>query len=168
MVALSDSKDSRVAETRDFRPAGRQRTPTEFGSKYGPWALVTGASAGIGREFARQLAAEGLNLVLASRSQSRLEQLADDLVAAHRTSVRTVPVNLGRIGSTEDLEELDQGAVGDLDQQLVVGGPDRVRPEPQRDRPSAQGHGDLEDLTRRRVRPEREDLTVGDTDRGGV
>ena len=116
MVALSDSKDSRVAETRDFRPAGRQRTPTEFGSKYGPWALVTGASAGIGREFARQLAAEGLNLVLASRSQSRLEQLADDLVAADRISVRTVPVNLGRIGSTEALEE----ATADLDIGLLI------------------------------------------------
>ncbi len=116
MVALSESKDSQLAESRDFTSTRQGRTPTEFGSKYGPWALVTGASAGIGREFARQLAAEGLNLILASRSQNRLEQLAEDLVAARRISVRTVPVDLARIGTAEALEE----ATADLDIGLLI------------------------------------------------
>ena len=47
---------------------------TEFGDKYGPWAVVAGASVGIGAEFCRQIAAEGIDVVLVSaqrRTSSR-------------------------------------------------------------------------------------------------
>lgn len=43
--------------------------------KYGPWVLVTGASSGMGREFAPQLAAEGFSLVIAARRIERLDDL---------------------------------------------------------------------------------------------
>ena len=48
----------------------------------GTWAVVTGASDGIGREYARQLAQKGYNLVLASRTQSKLENLRDEILAS--------------------------------------------------------------------------------------
>ena len=43
---------------------------------YGPWALVTGASSGIGQEFARQAAASGINVVLVARREERLKEVA--------------------------------------------------------------------------------------------
>ena len=48
------------------------------------WALVTGASAGIGKALAEQLAAGGTNLVLTARRRERLEELAGKLAAAHK------------------------------------------------------------------------------------
>jgi uncharacterized protein len=40
--------------------------------RFGPWALVTGASSGIGKEFARQIAASGINIVLVARREELL------------------------------------------------------------------------------------------------
>jgi short-subunit dehydrogenase len=58
--------------------------------KYGDWALVTGASAGIGRAFARHLAECGLQVILVARRKERLEEVANDLES--RYAVRTLPV----------------------------------------------------------------------------
>lgn len=60
------------------------------------WALVTGASAGIGLELAKQLAAGDVNLVLTARRADRLQKLAADLSAKHRIQVEIFSADLTR------------------------------------------------------------------------
>ncbi len=62
----------------------------------GKWALITGASAGIGLELAKLLASGGANLVLTARRADRLQKLAADLAAKHGTQVEIVAADLAR------------------------------------------------------------------------
>jgi short-subunit dehydrogenase len=72
------------------------------------WALVTGASAGIGRELAQQLAAGGTHLVLTARRNDRLAQLALDLTARHKVRVETFPADLSRPDTPRELFRFTQ------------------------------------------------------------
>jgi short-subunit dehydrogenase len=72
-------------------------------SLYGPWAVVTGASDGIGREVARQLAAAGLSLVVVARRQEPLEELAEEARRLHGVQVLVVPADLSRPEGTAKL-----------------------------------------------------------------
>ena len=51
----------------------------DFKFKHGHWALVTDASSGIGEEFAKQLAAKGLNVVLVARQSELLEKIGHEI-----------------------------------------------------------------------------------------
>lgn len=64
--------------------------------RYGPWAVVTGASDGIGRAMALHLASARLNLVLVARRGATLESLAAELTRDHHVQARVVAVDLGR------------------------------------------------------------------------
>ncbi len=65
-----------------------------FKERYGPWALVTGASSGIGAEFSLRLAQKGLNLILVARRKQRLDDLARQLEEKNKVQVRVVPADL--------------------------------------------------------------------------
>lgn len=63
-------------------------------SKFGPWALITGSSSGIGEEFAQQLARSGLNLVLVARREGILERTAEKLSKTHGIKTRVIAADL--------------------------------------------------------------------------
>lgn len=84
--------------------------------RYGPWAVVTGASDGIGQAFARHLAASGLNLVLVARRAPRLEALASELQQAHGTACRVIAADLSDLEAVHRLSD----ATADLDVGLLV------------------------------------------------
>jgi uncharacterized protein len=60
----------------------------------GKWALITGASAGIGLTLAAQLAASGANLILTARRRERLETLAERLSEQHGVRIEVFPADL--------------------------------------------------------------------------
>lgn len=69
----------------------------------GRWALVTGASAGIGRVFADRLAARGMSLVLTARREARLHELAEELRSRYDTRTAVIAADLARPGEATRL-----------------------------------------------------------------
>ena len=83
----------------------------EFAGRYGPWALVVGASEGIGAAFARAVAEQGLNILLVARRQQALDEIAAAVIDDFGVQARTVAVDLTEpsavlaiVEATEDLE----------------------------------------------------------------
>lgn len=83
---------------------------------FGPWAIITGASSGIGEEFARQLAASGLHLVLVARRLWALEVLGSELARTFGIQYRTVGLDL----TADDILATLSEATRDLDLGLVI------------------------------------------------
>ncbi len=75
-----------------------------------PTALITGASMGLGAEFARLAAQSGYDLILTARSEDRLNALATELQTAFSSSVQVVPLDLSRPGAATELHQAVQAA----------------------------------------------------------
>lgn len=90
--------------------------PADFQGKYGPWAVVTGASQGLGSVYAEQLAKKGLNVVVVARNGEKLEKLSQKLKSEYGVEVRAVAADLGK---SEGIEAVKEGT-RDLDVGLLV------------------------------------------------
>lgn len=77
--------------------------------KYGPWALIAGGSEGIGLEFARRLASEGINLLLIARRQGPLDEARGILLNEYDVEVRTASVDLTAADLEQCIAELTDG-----------------------------------------------------------
>ena len=84
-----------------------------FKKRYGEWAVITGASSGIGRASAVELAGIGLNLVLIARHQAELEKLARELSDQHGVQTRVVASDLATLSGIKNVateaKDLDVG-----------------------------------------------------------
>jgi uncharacterized protein len=87
-----------------------------FAEKYGPWALIAGASEGIGASFARKIALQGVNVALLARKPEPLEEVAQEIRAITKVQVRAASVDLTAL----DLKEQVQKLTGDIEVGMVV------------------------------------------------
>lgn len=84
-----------------------------FAERYGPWAVVAGASQGLGAEFAAQVAARGLDVALVARRAGPLEEVAERLRTRSGAAVRKIVADLrGRAGVEDVLRSLADAEVG--------------------------------------------------------
>jgi short-subunit dehydrogenase len=95
---------------RSRHPVGASMS-NDFAAKYGPWALVAGASDGVGAAFAEELAERGVNIAVLARRQSVLDELAAGIGQRTGAETRRLIVDLSEpdaaqaiIAATADLE----------------------------------------------------------------
>jgi short-subunit dehydrogenase len=89
---------------------------SEFRARYGPWALVAGASEGFGAAWARELAARGCDVVLVARREAQLGALAREIERAQGVATRCVIADL----AARDIDTQLARATATLDVGLLV------------------------------------------------
>jgi len=87
-----------------------------FADKYGPWALVAGASDGVGAAFAERLAEQGLNVVLLARRQAVLDKVAAGIASRAGVQTRTLAIDLAGPRAAAEVAE----ATADLEVGFLV------------------------------------------------
>ena len=91
---------------------------TRYGGK-GTWALVTGATDGIGLEFCKQLAKEGFNICLVSRTESKLKGVAENDLKQYGVQTEIVVANFSKNSNMTFYDDIME-KVKDIDIGLVV------------------------------------------------
>ena len=89
---------------------------SKFLKKYGPWAIVTGATDGLGKQFATQLAEIGFNLVIVARRKNLLDDLSKNLNASYKVNCISIDLDL----STNDAVTTLYEKTSKLDIGLIV------------------------------------------------
>ncbi len=87
-----------------------------FAEKYGPWAVVAGASDGVGAAFAEEIARRGVNVVLIARRQAALDEVAAGINARTGVQTRTLAVDLAEAGAAASIAD----ATADLEVGFLV------------------------------------------------
>lgn len=97
------------------------RPGTKLGSRYGKgtWAVVTGASDGLGKCFSKEIAKQGLNVVLVSRTESKLKAVAEEIESKYKVQTKIVVLDMAN-ATRADLESKVGGAVKGLDVSLLI------------------------------------------------
>ena len=90
----------------------------DFRTKFGEWCLVTGCTQGIGREYALELAARGMDVVLLSRNKESLEEVQKDIETIHNVRTKVIVVDFAdatllpvAVKQVQDMN-LDLGIIG--------------------------------------------------------
>ena len=92
------------------------RSDPDFRKRYGPWAVVAGASEGLGRAFATELARRGLNLMLVARKEAALQQTAGELREAHGVETAVLALDMGAPDAIDQIAD----AVGEREVGFIV------------------------------------------------
>ncbi len=87
------------------------REKIDFLSKYGPWAVVTGASSGIGRALALELGKMGFDLVLVGRNAAALHGLGEDIQSRFFTQVKVITADLSLPAGNQKVVEETSGLI---------------------------------------------------------
>jgi len=91
-----------------------------YGAKTGAWALVTGSSDGIGKGFAEELARAGFNIVLVSRTESKLKELAQQLQEQYKVQTKILAVDVSSAPALPKTLEDIQQLVSDIPLTILV------------------------------------------------
>jgi short-subunit dehydrogenase len=91
-------------------------TDEHLAVRYGPWAVIAGASEGIGEALAHRLGAAGIDLVLIARNETRLHAVAADVRSWHGREVRVLPLDLTAPGMRQAVAD----ACRDIEAGLLV------------------------------------------------
>jgi uncharacterized protein len=86
--------------------ANQPPRPLTFAERYGPWALITGGSEGVGGSWASAIAARGVNVILLARRPAVLEAKATEVRQEHGVDVRTLSVDITGSDLLERLAEV--------------------------------------------------------------
>ncbi|KAH8271687.1 hypothetical protein KR044_001185 [Drosophila immigrans] len=110
-----------------LEPYFQPQLPQTLVDKFGKWAVVTGATDGIGKEYARELARQGLNLVLISRTKEKLIAVTNEIESEHKIKTKWIAVDFAK--GREVYEQIEKELAG-IDVNILVNNVGRMYDHP--------------------------------------